>query len=252
MYIIKRRVSMRSLWIIIIVVAILGGTAAVEIWSYMQYKTVEYEPNRLPSLQIGVRHEYDYYSDSERVGYHVFWVEDRAQYNGEVAYFVMSNTSVGAVLETVYILNEELVPLEYRLNATMDGDRQTITCLFDGWSVDATMTMNEGVIEESSDLPEDTVLLDYFILGHWYLFFKSFTLAPGRRVTINTYIPRILNCKSIELLVNKKSSKLKLNGVEYECLIVRATELNLVFYLSDGDIIKMEDIEQDVTLSLVS
>jgi hypothetical protein len=245
---------MRKLWVILISGAILGGVALFEIWSSIKFPTVKYAPESLPPLHIGVEQEYDYYKEGERVGAYMFWVEDDA-YKGENIYFTRSRTSVehggtSVEIETVYIFDEDLTPVEYRLNATLGDDHQFITCIFNGWSVVASLNIEGSTVEEPSDLPEYTVLIDNFMLGHWDLFFKSFPVIPGKRIKFDAYIPQILNYKPLELITEYKPSTLNLNGVAYECQVVRAPQLNLVFYINEGNLIQMEETEKDIIISL--
>lgn len=248
---------MRKLWIIIILGAIFGGTVFFEIWRYVQYPIIEYSPVSLSSLPIGVEQEYDYFKEGERVGAYVFWVDEWEMYKVEKAYIIRSRTvvehgSTGIELEAVYIFNENLVPIEYRLNVTLGEDRQVITCLFDGWNVNASLVMGDIVVNEPLELPEGTVLVDNFMLGHWDLFFKSFQPVSGKRFKFTAYIPQRLNYRVLELLADRKQRTLNLNGVDYECQVVRSPELNLVFYLSEGNLIQMEEIEQNIIISLTS
>ncbi|UCH57100.1 MAG: hypothetical protein JSV18_07135, partial [Candidatus Bathyarchaeota archaeon] len=158
---------------------IIGGLVAFEYWSGTLYPEIGFEPGALPPLAIGVERTYDYYKEDVRVGSYVFRVESKGLYAGETAYFTSSRTSVTyedkpVEIETVYIFSEELEPLEYRLNASLGDDKQRIACLFEGWSVDASLVWGETRVEEPLELPEGSVLIDYFMLGHWELLFKSF------------------------------------------------------------------------------
>jgi len=242
---------LRKLWIVIIATAIVGGAALVDFYGSLLYPRTKYEPEGLPPLAVGVEREYDFFKDGERVGRYVFWVERIGPYKGQTAYFTRSLTFVVyhetvIKLETVYIFNENLAPLEYRLNATLGEDRESITCFFDGWKVDASLRMADRTVENKFDLPADTVLIDTNMLGHWELFLKSFNLVPSSRVKFTMFVPQALDATPMELVIDKEKETLTLNGVNYECQLVRVPDLNLTFYIYNGDLLKLEESEQQI------
>lgn len=245
---------MRKLWILVISAAIVGGVILVETYLSSLYPVTEYAPEGLPPLAVGVEHDYDFFKDGKLVGEYVFWVEKVGVYHGQTAYITRSLTSVvhqetAIELETVYIFNEDLSPLEYRLNVTLGEDRQSIVCLFEGWKVAASLETEDSLVERELELPVDTVLIDNNMLGHWELFFKSFEPVPGKRVKFTMFVPQILDMKPMELVVDRQRETLTLSGVAYECLVVRAPKLNLIFYLHDGDLLKLEESEQNLEIT---
>ena len=85
---------MRRIWYVVISLAIIGGAAALEIWSSSQFPLIEFEPEDLPPLAIGSEREYDYFKNENKAGSYVFWIESKAPYNGRIAYFTGSRTSI--------------------------------------------------------------------------------------------------------------------------------------------------------------
>lgn len=246
---------MRRVWVFVLSFAILGGAALFELWSSIQYPTIALVPGTLPPLTVGVEREYDYIKDYEKVGSYSFSVESREMYKGTEAYFVRSRTSItygekSAELESVYVFSEELAPLEYWVNASIGGEIQSIVCLFEGQSAKGTFALGDNVVEESVELPGGTVLIDYQMLGHWDLLLKSSPLEPGKKYEVNVYIPQGLSHTSLELYAEKKAKTIEIKGVEYVCSVVRATALNLVFYVHEGDIVQLEDTEQSIIVSI--
>lgn len=237
--------------------AIVGGAALFEIYSYMIYPFKTYASEGLPPLAVGVEHEYDFFKDGEQVGRYVFWVERIGRYKGETAYFSRSLTFIvyqetAIELETVYIFNEDLNPLEYRLNASLGEDRQSIVCILEGWTVDASLEMQDRSLDREVELPVDTVLIDTNMLGHWELFFRSFEPPQGKRVRFTMFVPQLLDIKSTVLVVDKRKETLTLNGVPYECQVVRASDLNIIFYLHDGNLLKLEESVQNIEVVATS
>jgi len=245
---------LRKLWILVVAAAIFGGMALFEIYVSLLYPVTSYVPKGLPTLAVGVEHGYDFFKDGELVGSYVFWVERIAPYKGQTAYFTRSTTSVAyhetvIELETVYIFNENLNPLKYRLNATLSDDRQSIICLFEGWTVNTSLKMEEGGMEKVLEFPVNTVLVDNNMLGQWELLFKSFDLIPGKRVRVNIFIPQALDMRSMDLVVDRGKKTLKLNDIAFECQVVRAPDLNLFFYIHEGDLLKLEESVQNISIS---
>jgi hypothetical protein len=246
---------MRRIWIFILSIAILGGAVIFELWTNVLYPIFDLEPGALPPLTVGVEREYDYFKDHERVGSYSFLVESRGTYKQSEAYFTRSKASItygetSAELESVYIFSEELAPLEYRLNTSIGGENQSIDCFFEDRSVNGTFVLGDDVVQESAELPESTVLIDYLMLGHWDLLFKSSPLEPGKRYKVNAYIPQSLSYTSLELYADKNTNTIEIGGVEYMCRVVKATALNLVFYIYEGDIVQLEDTEQSIIVSI--
>ncbi|MDH5792394.1 MAG: hypothetical protein OEZ44_09415 [Candidatus Bathyarchaeota archaeon] len=67
---------------------------------------------------------------------------------------------------------------------------------------------------------------------------------------MNAYIPQGLSHTSLELYAENKAKTIEIGGVEYACSVVRATALNLVFYIYEGDIVQLEDTEQSIIVSI--
>lgn len=246
---------MRRAWVFVLSFAILGGVALFELWSNIQYPTIDLVPGTLPPLTVGEDREYDYFKDYERVGSYSFLVESRGTYKDTDAYFTRSWTSItygekSVEIESVYVFSEELTPLEYKVNASIGGENQLIACFFEDLSARGTFSLGDNMVEESVELPEGTVLIDYQMLSHWDLLLKSSHLEPGKRYEVNAYIPQGLSQTSLELYAEKNLKIIEIGGVKYECSVVRATALNLVFYIHDGDIVQLEDTEQSIMVSI--
>ena len=246
---------MRRFWYVVISLAIIGGAAALEIWSSRQFPVIEFDPGDLPPLAVGLEREYDYFKNENLAGSYVFWIESKAPYNGRIAYFTGSRTSIeyryqSIELETFYVFSEELAPLEYSMNASIDGEDRLVTCSFDGLSVDTVLALGEDTMEKSEELPEGTVLIEYYMLAHWDLLLKTFSPVPGRRFVVNAYIPQVLTYKPLDVLTDPKPKSIRINGTAYECTVVRVPELNLVLYRHEGEVIKFEDVGESVVISI--
>ena len=244
---------MRKLWIIGVAAVIFGGLFFMEFYTSLRFPITNYVPRGLPPLSVGTEHDYDFFKDGEKVGSYVFWVEEIGDHEGQTSYFTRSLTSVVyddtvIELETVYVFNGNLNPLEYRLNATLGEDHQYIVCLFEGWNVNASTEMEGSRVEREMELPVDTVLIDTNMLGHWDLLFKSFDLEVGKRIKFTMYVPQLLNTASVELLVDKGTKVLTLSEIDYECQVVRVSKLNLTFYLHNGDVLKLEESNQGIEI----
>jgi len=245
---------LRKILFIAIVAILLGLTVLVEVYMTVLNPPEEYVTVGLPTLDIGVRNDYDFYKEGELVGNYSFWVEDFGSYEGQAAYYTRSLTTVlyeEAVirLETVYIFNEDLNPLEYRLNASLGGKIQSIVCFFDGWAVDVLRESQDRSMENEVELAVNTVLLDNNMLGHWAFFFKSFDIESGKRMKFDMFVPQRLEAVEVILALGSGTEVLNLNGVEYECRVVRASDLNLAFYLHEGELLKLEELTQHVEIS---
>jgi len=243
---------LRKLWIIGIAAAIFGVLFFMEFYTSLRFPVTSYVPTGLPPLPVAERN-YDFYKDGEKVGTYIFRVEEARDYEGQPAYFTSSTTSVVSddtviELETRYIFNVKLNPLEYSLNATIGEDHQSIACVFDGWNVDASTEMEGSRVERGMELPVDTVLIDTKMLGHWDLFFKSFNPEVGKRIGFTMYVPQALDTASMELTVDKETKTLTINEVDYECQVVSVSKLDLTFYIHNDDVLKLEESNQNIEI----
>ena len=243
---------MRKLWIIGVAAAIFGVLFFMEFYTSLRFPVTKYVPMGLPPLPVAERN-YDFFKDGEKVGSYIFRVEEVRDYEGQPAYFTSSLTSVVSddtviELETIYIFSVKLNPLEYRLNATIGEEHQSIACVFDGWNVYASTEMEGSRVEREMELPVDTVLIDTNMVGHWDFFFKSFDPGVGKRVGFTMFVPQALNTASMELIVDKGTKMLTINGVDYECQVVRVSKLDLTFYLHNDDVLKLEESNQNIVI----
>jgi len=251
---------MRKLWVIAVAAVIVGGVFLFDYWSSRRYPMVDFSPSGLPPLEIGSEKVYDYLVAGERAGTIVFTVESlgpyaRLPFMSATVYTTRSSTSVERMgqrveLEALYVFSLGLAPLEYRLNGSLGGELQTITCLLDGGSFEGRIETEENVLEKSVDLPVGTVLVDDLMVAHWDLLFKVFTPNPGKRVIVNIYVPQILGCTKVELVADKNSIAIPLGGEQVEARRVSAPDLNLDFYLYGGELVRMDETEQEIVLIL--
>lgn len=244
---------MRKLWIFGIAFAFVGGLFLMEFYTSLRFPVTSYVPTGLPPLPVVAERNYDFFKDGEKVGSYIFRVEEIGEYEGQPAYFTRSLTSVVSddtliELETVYIFNGNLNPLEYRLNATLGEEHQSIACVFDGWNVDASTEMKGRRVEREMELPVDTVLIDTNMIGHWDLFFKSFDPEAGKRVEFTMFVPQVLDTASMELIVDKVTKTLTINEVDYECQIVRVSKLDITLYLYNDDVLKLEESNKNIEI----
>jgi hypothetical protein len=244
---------MRKIWIIALVGVILGGAALFEIWLSISYPLVEYRPSELPNLE-GLRREYIYFRLGEKVGTYSYWVETSEERAGCLVYSSGSRTSVEAngtdiELVTLYSFDEFLSPVEYRLNATLGGERQYIEDFFTAGEVVASSRVENTSIEVTKDLPEYPILLDSYMPGHWELLFKVFAPVRGKRFRINAFIPQMMDFTRLEIVTDKKPETLLLDDTTCECTVVRVPDLNLVFYTFGGDLVQMEDTGKEIKIS---
>lgn len=246
---------MRRVLLVVVALAIIGGAAALEMWSSRQFPEIDFEPGSLPPLPVGVEKEYDYFKNENPAGSYVFWIESKGSYRGETAYFTRSRTLIDykyqyIELETYYVFDENLAPIEYGMNASIDGENRLVTCFFDGWSVEAALKLGEDTVERPEELPEGTVILEYYMLAHWDFLLKTFPPVPGKRFVVNAYIPQVLVSKPLDVLVDPKPKTIRINRVEYECSVVRVPEINLELYYHDGEVIKLHDVGEAIVISI--
>ncbi len=217
----------------------------IEFYGSHLYPVASYEGGVLPPMKIGLKHRFDIYKDEQLVGHYTFWIVDVEERDGCRVYVTRSTTSVfykgmNITIDTLYIFDESLNPIEYKLNATLGEKHERILCLFKGSMVNASLWRRDQMVNREVELPEDTVLIDTNMVGQWELFFKTFEFTPGRRVRFTVFIPQLTDKARIDVILDRKRESITINGVEYNCLVARVPELNLIFYLYEGQLIKLE------------
>jgi hypothetical protein len=244
---------LRKIVILALVALVLGSTVLIEMYQTVINPPDEYVPEELPPLDVGIRRDYAFYKDGELVGNYSFWIEEFDSYKGQAAYYTRSLTTVTFEeatirLETSYVFDEDLSPLEYRLNASLADEVQIIVCHFDGWIVDVLREAQDMSMENEVELAVNTVLIDNNMLGHWDLFFKSFDPEPGKRMKFNMFVPQRLETMEVNLVSEIGTKVITINDVEYECQLFGAPELDLFFYIYQGELLELRETTQNVEI----
>ncbi|MBS7620352.1 hypothetical protein KEJ21_06900 [Candidatus Bathyarchaeota archaeon] len=241
--------------LLILGASILGIVVLVEVFFYLAYPEVRYSPKTLPRLTPEEYH-YTLLKDNATVGEYTFRVYESGMFKGVKAYFSDSSTHIvyknkTIEIESYYIFDERLKPLEYKLNITVEGVLYTLLCNFSESSVNALYkTHNESGIREVN-LPENTILLDINMVGQWYLFFKSFDMVPNTRYSFTAFIPQYLDKMSMGIFVAAETETIEIGGVKYECKVVKGTEQNFVYFIYGDQVLSFEDHDQNVVMYLL-
>jgi hypothetical protein len=255
---------MKKTLIIAISLAIIVGALIFENWINTQFPLVEYISGELPNLSLNSIREYDYSIEGDKAGTYKYWIESKGPYNGDshltsfkTVYFSRSLTSLVhddtvVEIESSYIFGTQLTPYEYHLNASLGEISENITCIFEGWLVKGRKESEEGLVKQNLELQENAVLLDMFMLGHWDLFFKQFSIDLGKRVEINAYIPQTLSVHTLTLVSEKKTNVVSVGGINYDCQVVNVIELNLELYIYEGDIIMLKEPDKEIEIKMVN
>lgn len=245
---------MKRFWPWIAAFALVATVAfLIEFYGSRLYPLVHYEPEKPSTLKVGLRNRYDIYKDAQLVGHYIFWVVDIEEREKRRIYITRSRTSalykgVNITIETLYIFDEEFNPIEYRLNATLGEEHQSILCLFNESLINASLMLKDQVVEREIELPKNTVLIDTNMVSQWELFFNSFEFTPGKRVRFTMFIPQLLDKARIDVILERKREDITLRGVEYPCQVARAPDLHLVFYLYEGRLLKLEQTKENVEI----
>ena len=234
------------LWPWVIAFAIVASAAfLIEFYGSRLYPVTSYEARTLPLMKAGLRHRFDIYKDEELVGHYTFWIVDVEERDGCRVYVTRSRTSalckgVNITIDTLYIFDELLNPIEYRLNATLGERHERILCLFKDSMVNASLWREGRWLNREVELPDDTVLIDTNMACQWELFFNSFEFTPGRRVRFIMFIPQLMDKARVDVILDRGRESIDIGGVEYSCLVARAPDLNLIFYLHEGRLLKLK------------
>lgn len=244
---------MKRRWPLILGASILGVVILIEIFFYLAYPEVSYTPKAF--YPIPGEYRYELLKDNELVGSYTFRVLGPMLFNGTKAYLTESSTNIvyknrTIEIDSYYIFNEKLKPLDYNLNISVEGVLYKIMCNFSESSVKALYkTQNESGLKEI-DLPENTILLDVNMVGQWDLFFKSFDLTPNTRYSFTAFVPQFLEKMSMGIFVAGETQTVEVGGLKYDCKVVKGTEQNFVYYIYEGQVFRFEDHDQNFVMTI--
>jgi hypothetical protein len=223
------------------------GVYAIEFYAESRFPEEEFHFTGLPVFS-SKENNYTFFRAGEEVGFYNYTVEQSG-----MNYLMKCTTKVGIEegnihLESSYTFDTDFLPIDYVLNVTESGEKTFIKCKFESKVIITSVTFQGDTVEVEEEIEEELYLIENSMPSFWEILITSGNLEPGKRYYLNIFIPQSARVIPITLVVEKNTKDIDLDGITYECIVVRESQLELNFYIHEGELILYEDFRQDTAL----
>ncbi|MFH2111114.1 MAG: hypothetical protein ABIJ47_07645 [Candidatus Bathyarchaeota archaeon] len=246
---------MKNRWVLVGLALILGGVVFIDYIAQLLYPSVDLGALSVPDTLSGT-HTYNFYKDTAFVGTHTYSVAKVPGAQGTI--FAMSSGTFitfegkSLALEGLYRFNSGFRPVSYGLNVTEGGEVTYFVCDFKPGEVTTTVRFQGETADVVTDIEEGTLLVENSMPGYWEILLQSASLERGRRHTLGLFIPQAARVFQVTLFVENDLEQVRVEDKTLECMVVKASELGLAFYVHQGELVQYRDEAQGVAMNKVS
>jgi hypothetical protein len=239
---------LKRIYLLAAIILIFGVTYAIEYYANSQFETQELVISGISGSERGVVQTFDYLKDDELVGSYSYKMEESGD-----QYIMMSETDVTSgehvlELETVYTFDNLYKPEYYSLTATSNGEENEITTEITNGNITTSVT-SAGVTVNFTDVYVDGMLLiENSMPGFWEVLFNSFEVERGVKYSASIYIPQAAMAFDVNLVVSKDDQLIWVGDERLECMAIGEANLDLGFYMYEGELVEMRSEGQGVVL----
>ena len=246
---------MKNRWVLVGLALILGGVFFIDYIAQFLYPSVELGVVSVPDALSGT-HTYNFYKDTAFVGTYTYSIAKVTGAQG-IVYAMRSETSItfedkSLTLEGFYRFNSGFRPVSYGLNVTEGGEVTYFVCDFKPGAVTTTVRFQGETADVVTEMDEGTLLVENSMPGYWEILIKSASLERGRRYTLGLFIPQAARVFQVTLFVENDLEQVRVEDKTLECMVVKASELGLAFYIHQGELVQYRDEAQGVAMNKVS
>ncbi len=242
---------MKRIYLVAGIILIFGATYAIEYYVNSQFSTQELVVTGISGYEIGVAQTFDYFKDEEQVGTYAYTVEESG--NNFIMTSITDVTYGGRdlELESVYTFDDFYSPESYALTVISEGDVTEIISTVSNGNIVTSVT-SEGVTVDITDEHVDGMLLiENGMPGFWEVLFNSVELERGVKYIAIVYIPQAAMVFDVDLVVSKQDQLIWVGEERLECTVINEPNLELSFYMYEGELVEMRSESQGTVLQKV-
>jgi hypothetical protein len=227
------------------IILIFAATYVIEYYANSQFRSEELIVTVVPEF-TGEEHRFNYIRSQDIVGSYTYSVEEQGG-----SYLMIGETDVhnedGRIqLTAEYTFNDNLEPLEYNLMVLKDDENTEIVTEVIGEEIITFVTFQAVTVNITDSYIDGILVIDYNMPGFWEILFTSFELEMGVKYSGNIYIPQGATVFPINLVVNRSPQTIRIRGEQLSCTVVNEADLDLVFYLYEGELVQIRNDSQDI------
>lgn len=220
-------------------------TYAIEYYANSQFDSEDIQVTGL-DVDLDVLHQFRYLKSQEPVGTFKYTVSEV-----DGVYVMSSETDVtdGETrirLEAEYKLTESLEPLEYTLVVLNEDQRTDISTEVTQDEIITYVTFEGVTLNITDDYVDGVLFVENNMPGFWEIILNSIALEGGTRYSGNIYIPQGAVVFPINLVVSRNPQNIRIDGVQLSCKVIKEADLDLAFYIYEGELVQMRNDNQDL------
>lgn len=230
---------MKPITLIAAIVLIFAATFAFEYYANSQFDEAELEINGVLEFETGVSHEFSYIKEEVVVGSYTYSVVEQGD-----GYLLTSESEVSSEEDTIrlnaeYSFSDSLEPDGYDLIVLTNEDRTDIRSEIIGDEVITYVTYEGVTLNITDDYLDGLLFIEPNMPGFWEVLFSSTTLEGGVKYSSNIYVPQGAVIVPINLVVNRDPQTVRVGDEMLPCTVVKEADLDLSFYIFEGDLVQM-------------
>lgn len=230
---------MKTTTLVAAIVIIFAATFAFEYYANSQFRDEELLINEMPEFETGVFYRYTYIKSEEVVGSYTYSVLEQGD-----GYLLTSETQVSNQADDIqlnadYSFSASLEPEEYNLVVFNNDDRTDILSEVSGEEIITYVTYEGVTVNITDDYVDGIVFIEPNMPGFWEVLFNSVTLEGGVKYSANIYVPQGAVAVPINLVVNHDTQTIRLGDEQLLCTVIKEADLDLAFFLYEGELVQM-------------
>lgn len=230
---------MKPITLIAAIVLIFAATFAFEYYANSQFEEADLVINGVLEFETGVSHEYSYIKEEVVVGSYTYSVVEQGDGYQLSSESEVSNAEDTIELSALYSFSDALEPEVYELTAITNGEPTEIRSEITGDEIITYVTYQGVTLNITDDYMDGILFLEPNMPGFWETLFSSSTLEGGVKYSANIYVPQGAVIVPINLVVNREPQTVRIGEEMLSCTVIKEADLDLAFYLHEGELVQM-------------